>query len=81
MLSKYLDTPLQGKICVSLSPHCFLSDAREMSLFKVLDNCKTTQGHRLLKQWIRQPFIDVNKIGMIIAVCAGLCMYLSNRGQ
>mgnify|MGYP001793227890 CR=1 FL=1 len=59
----------------------FFRRSRDEFIQSILDHCKTTQGHRLLKQWIRQPFIAVNKIGMIIAVCTGLCMYLSNRAQ
>ena len=40
-----------------------------MSLYKVLNHCKTGPGQRLLKLWILQPLVDLNKIGKFSLVC------------
>lgn len=35
---------------------------RNMSLFSVLNHCKTAQGTRLLAQWLKQPLTNVHQI-------------------
>jgi len=35
-----------------------------MCLSGLLNNCKTTQGARLLKTFLKQPLKDINEIGI-----------------
>ena len=35
-----------------------------MSLFGLLNQCRTAQGGRLLAQWLKQPLLDVDAIGV-----------------
>lgn len=36
--------------------------AKTHSLLGLLDKCRTSLGHRLMLQWLRQPLVDINKI-------------------
>lgn len=42
-----------------------MSFKRTHSLYGVLNRCSTQQGQRLLTQWIKQPLIDIHKIGRL----------------
>ena len=35
------------------------------TIYGLFNQCSTSQGQRLLMQWIRQPLVDVNKISLI----------------
>lgn len=39
--------------------------AKTHSLLGLLDKCRTSLGHRLMLQWLRQPLVDINKIGEV----------------
>lgn len=36
---------------------------KNMSLYGLLNRCKTSQGMRLLAQWLKQPLINLHDIG------------------
>lgn len=36
---------------------------KNMSLFGLLNRCKTAQGTRLLAQWLKQPLVNLHSIG------------------
>lgn len=40
-------------------------DSSTTHLYGILNNCLSAQGRRLLQQWLRQPLLDKNKIGII----------------
>ena len=39
---------------------------KNMSVFGLLDKCKTSQGKRLLGRWLKQPLVNLHEIGEII---------------
>ena len=43
------------------------------SLFFMLNKCRSAHGQRMLAKWIRQPLLDVGKIGKLIAESTDCC--------
>ena len=54
-----LDTAAALALNVEAAP----GENEAYSLVGVLNHCRTPQGQRLLKQWIKQPLIDLRHIG------------------
>ena len=43
-----------------------LAGNKTMSVYGILNKCKTTQGSRMLAQWLKQPLMNLADIGKII---------------
>lgn len=41
--------------------------AKNMSVFGLLNRCKTSQGTRMLAQWLKQPLVNLHAIGQSIS--------------
>jgi DNA mismatch repair protein MSH2 len=42
--------------------------AKTMSVYGLLDQCKTSQGKRLLGRWLKQPLVNLHEIGECMRV-------------
>lgn len=51
--------------------------AKTHSILGLLDKCRTSLGHRLMLQWLRQPLVDINKIGKL-TVLVGAMLTMSS---
>jgi len=55
---------------LNLMPTVLDGGNKTMSLFGLLNKCKTAQGTRLLLQWLKQPLLDLFEISEFLsAVC------------
>jgi DNA mismatch repair protein MSH2 len=61
-LNHYLKLDCSAFKALNLLPE--QSSSKNQSLYGLLNRCSTNQGQRLLMQWIKQPLIDINKLGL-----------------
>ncbi|XP_062510244.1 DNA mismatch repair protein Msh2-like isoform X2 [Corticium candelabrum] len=61
-LSQYMRLDASAVHALGLLPHPADRGNKNVSLYGLLNKCKTAQGQRLLYQWVKQPLTDKNKI-------------------
>ncbi|CAO3669338.1 unnamed protein product [Umbelopsis vinacea] len=61
-LSQYMRLDASALRALNLMPSPQDGAAKTMSLFGLLNKCKTAQGSRLLGQWLKQPLLDIQQI-------------------
>ncbi|PWN51340.1 putative DNA mismatch repair protein MSH2 [Violaceomyces palustris] len=61
-LSQYLRLDNSALRALSLFPEPGQSAGKNMSVYGLLNRCKTGQGQRLLGQWLKQPLVNVHAI-------------------
>lgn len=42
-----------------------MGGSQSMSLYGLLNRCKTSQGKRLLQRWLKQPLVNLHEIGKL----------------
>ncbi|KAJ1930073.1 MSH2 protein [Tieghemiomyces parasiticus] len=62
-LSQFMKLDASALRALNLMPTTQLGGNQTMSLFGLLDKCKTSQGSRLLRQWLKQPLMNLDEIG------------------
>ncbi|CAK9806196.1 DNA mismatch repair protein Msh2 [Anthophora quadrimaculata] len=64
--SRYLKLDSAAIKALNIEPrvdnHSIISGNAPTSILTLLDKCRTSQGHRLLAQWVRQPLKDLSLI-------------------
>ncbi|ORX68041.1 DNA mismatch repair protein [Linderina pennispora] len=61
-LSQYMKLDASAVQALNLMPSPQDGASKTMSLYGLLDRCKTSQGKRLLKQWLKQPLLSITDI-------------------
>jgi DNA mismatch repair protein MSH2 len=63
-LSQYMKLDASALKALNLMPSPMDMGGSNMSLYGLLNRCKTSQGQRLLARWLKQPLINMHEISM-----------------
>ena len=62
-LSQYMKLDASALKALNLMPNPMeLGGNKNMSLYGLLNHCKTAQGQRLLEMWLKQPLVNLHEI-------------------
>lgn len=61
-LSQYMKLDASALKALNLMPNPELGGNKNMSLYGLLNRCKTSQGQRLLGRWLKQPLVNLHAI-------------------
>ncbi|GMK54432.1 hypothetical protein CspeluHIS016_0110180 [Cutaneotrichosporon spelunceum] len=61
-LSQYMKLDASAVKALNLMPTPELGGNKNMSLYGLLNRCKTSQGQRLLGRWLKQPLVNLHSI-------------------
>ncbi|PIA16749.1 putative DNA mismatch repair protein Msh2, partial [Coemansia reversa NRRL 1564] len=61
-LAQYMKLDASAVQALNLLPSLHDGASKTMSLLGLLNHCKTSQGQRLLAQWLKQPLLSINEI-------------------
>lgn len=61
-LSQYMKLDASALKALNLMPTPELGGNKNMSLYGLLNRCKTSQGQRLLGRWLKQPLVNLHSI-------------------
>jgi DNA mismatch repair protein MSH2 len=62
-LSQFMKLDASALKALNLMPNpADVGGGKNMSLFGLLDKCKTSQGKRLLQRWLKQPLVNLHEI-------------------
>ena len=71
-LSQYMKLDASALKALNLMPnHQDVGGNKNMSVYGLLDKCKTSQGKRLLGRWLKQPLVNLHEIGKSQSGCRG----------
>jgi DNA mismatch repair protein MSH2 len=65
-LSQYMKLDASALKALNLmpAPNEVGGSQKNMSVYGLLDKCKTAQGKRLLQRWLKQPLVNLHEISM-----------------
>jgi DNA mismatch repair protein MSH2 len=66
-LTQYMKLDASALKALNLMPNPLeMGGSKNMSLYGLLNRCKTSQGQRLLGRWLKQPLVNMHEIGVSV---------------